>query len=321
VAWVSPTLVSGARVRAGEVLLRIEEADFVNAVAQARAQVAQDSVQLLEAEEEARIAREEYAQFQARQGGSANAPSPLVLREPQLQAARAALARSTAQLSDAELDLERTRVRAPFDGMVRSESVDVGSFVSSGQSVAVVFSTDMVEVVVPLADADAAVIPGLWDLRSGGGEGAVEAEVVVEFGAARFAWTGWVDRAETALDEQSRTIDVVVRVSDPFRPGTPVGGTAVGVDAPPLLVGQYAEVRIAGRDGDFRVVPRRALQPGDEVWAVADSTVRVVPVRVLQQAGDSVFVDGAFTPGEAVVVSGVSVATDGMKVRPTGRGR
>ncbi|NNK61601.1 MAG: efflux RND transporter periplasmic adaptor subunit [Gemmatimonadetes bacterium] len=320
VSWVSPTLVSGAPVRAGQVLLRIEESDFVNAVAQARAQVAQDSVAVLEAEEEARIAGEEYAQFRARQGGTAGAPSPLVLREPQLQAARAALARSTAQLSDAELALERTRVRAPFDGMVRSESVDVGSFVASGQSVAVVFSTDVVEVVVPLSDADAAVIPGLWGLRTGSGDGAVEAEVVVEFGAGRFAWAGWVDRAETALDEQSRTIDIVVRVANPFRPGRSIGGGSADADAPPLLVGQYAEVRIAGRDGDYRVVPRRALQPGDEVWAVADSTVRVVPVRVLQQAGDSVFVTGEFAPGEGVVVSGVSLATDGMKVRPSNPG-
>ena len=320
VEWVSPTLVSGAPVRAGEVLLRIEEADFVNAVAQARAQVAQDSVAVLEAEEEARIAREEYEQFRARQGGAGEGPSPLVLREPQRQAARAALARSTAQLSNAELALERTRVRAPFDGMVRSESVDPGSFVSPGQSVARVFSTDVVEVVVPLSDADAAVIPGLWGLRSGSGEGGIEAEVMVDFGESRYAWTGWVDRAETALDEQSRTIDVVVRVADPLQPGEPIGETGGVGEPPPLLVGQYAEVRIAGLSGDYRVVPRRALQPGDEVWAVADSTVRIVPVRVLQQAGDSVFVDAEFTAAERVVVAGVSLATDGMKVRPNQTG-
>jgi multidrug efflux pump subunit AcrA (membrane-fusion protein) len=85
-------------------------------------------------------------------------------------------------------------------------------------------------------------------------------------------------------------------------------------------VGQYVEVHIDGREGDYSVVPRRALRPGDEVWAVADSTLRPVPVEVLQQSGDSAFVSGTFRPGEAVVVSGIAVATEGMRVRPAGGG-
>lgn len=316
VAWVSPALVAGGRVRAGQTLLRIDPADFVNAVDQARAQVAQDSVGLLQAEEEARIAQAEYEQFRARQGGSGAAPSPLTLREPQLQAARAALQRSQAQLADARLALNRSTVEAPFDAMVRSESVDPGSFANAGQSVAVIYATDMVEVVVPLTDGDAALIPGLWSLQTGSTEGRVPARVVSEYGGRRFAWDGYVDRAETALDEDSRTIDVVVRVPDPLRPGTPMDASPSSAEPPPLLVGQYVEVIIDGRSGDYQVVPRRAVRPGNEVWAVADSTVRVVPVEVLQQAGDSTFVDGGFRAGERAVLTGIGVATDGMRVRP-----
>jgi RND family efflux transporter MFP subunit len=316
VAWVSPALVAGGRVRAGQTLLRIDPADFVNAVDQARAQVAQDSVGLLQAEEEARIAQAEYEQFRARQGGSGAAPSPLTLREPQLQAARAALQRSQAQLADARLALNRSTVEAPFDAMVRSESVDPGSFANAGQSVAVIYATDMVEVVVPLTDGDAALIPGLWSLQTGSTQGRVPARVVSEYGGRRFAWDGYVDRAETALDEDSRTIDVVVRVPDPLRTGTPMDASPSSAEPPPLLVGQYVEVIIDGRSGDYQVVPRRAVRPGNEVWAVADSTVRVVPVEVLQQAGDSTFVDGGFRAGERAVLTGIGVATDGMRVRP-----
>lgn len=320
VAWVSPALVTGGRVRAGQPLLRIDPADFQNAVDQARAQVAQDSVGLLQAEEEARIARAEYEQFRARQGGGGNAPSPLTLREPQLQAARAALQRSQAQLADARLALERASVEAPFDAMVRSENVDPGTFANAGQSVAVVYATDMVEVVVPLTDGDAALIPGLWDLRTGSDEGRIPARVISEYGGRRFGWDGYVDRAETALDEESRTIDVVVRVPDPLRPGTPLDPRPSSTEPPPLLVGQYVEVVIAGRAGDFDVVPRRAVRPGNEVWTVADSTVRVVTVEVLQQAGDSAFVSGDFRDGERAVLSGIAVATEGMRVRPDAGG-
>jgi len=318
VEWVSPSLQSGGRFAAGEVLVRIEEADFANAVQQARAQVAQDSVGLLQAAEEARIARDEYERFRARAGGSAAQPSPLVLREPQLQAARAALARSTAQLADAELALDRTRIRAPFTGRVRSETVDPGSFAAPGQSLARIYASDMVEVVVSLSDADASVIPGLWAL--GAGSPRVPARVIASYGARKYSWEGYVDRAPAALDERSRTIDVVVRVPDPFRPGTPVstGGSEHPVeDPPPLLVGQFVEVHIEGRGGDFHVIPRRALQPGNEVWAVADSIVRLVSVRVLQQAGDSAFVAGDLRPGERVIVAGISLATEGLRVRPS----
>jgi RND family efflux transporter MFP subunit len=315
IAWVSPALVSGGRVRAGQTLLRIDPADFVNAVDQARAQVAQDSVGLLQSEEEARIAEAEYEQFRSRQGGSEATPSPLTLREPQLQAARAALQRSQAQLADAQLALDRSAVEAPFDGMVRSESVDPGSFANAGQSVAVIYAIDAVEVVVPLTDGDAALIPGLWSLQPGSSDARIPARVVSEFGGRRFAWDGYVDRAETALDEESRTIDVVVRVPDPLRPGSALDPTPVSTEPPPLLVGQYVEVVIDGRASDFRVVPRRAIRPGNEIWAVADSTVRVVPVEVLQQSGDSAFIAGEFQAGERAVLSGIGVATDGMKVR------
>ena len=319
VEWVSPSLQSGGQFAAGEVLVRIEEADFANAVEQARAQVAQDSVAVLQTAEEARIARDEYDRFQAREGAT-GAPSPLVLREPQLQAARAAVARSSAQLADAELALERTRLRAPFAGRVRSENVDAGSLAAPGQSLARIYASDMVEVVVSLSAGDAAVIPGLWGLRAGSPGGRVPATVIADYGGRRYGWEGYVDRTPAALDERSRTIDVVVGVEDPFQPGTPLGTGEPGEDPPPLLVGQFVEVHIQGRSGDFHILPRRALQPGNEVWMVADSTVRRVQVDVLQQAGDSVFATGDFRPGERVIVAGISLATDGMRVRPATAG-
>jgi RND family efflux transporter MFP subunit len=314
VAWVSPSLVSGGRFARGDVLVRLDSADFVNAVAQARAQVAQDSVGVLEAAEEARIAREEYEQFAARRGLSGE-PSPLVLREPQLQAARANLARSQAQLANAELALSRTRLTAPFDGVVRVEGVDEGAFAPVGLGLAQIYASDAVEVLIPLTDRDAASLPGLFELRAENRSRTIPATVTAEFGGRRYNWSGYVDRAETALDEVSRTIDVVVRVENPFRPGTPEDGAAAGSGAPPLLVGQYVDVSIQGASGDFQVVPRRALRPGNEVWAVADSLVRIVPVEVLQQADEQVWVRGDFGDYREAITSGVSLATNGMKVR------
>ncbi len=323
---VSPNLQSGGHVSAGEVLVRIDPAEYENRVQQAEADVATQRVALLQAEEEANIARAEYEQFRAREsrrGNAAAPPSPLVLREPQLQAARAALARAGAQLRDAELALSRTEVTSPFDGRVRSEVADVGRIVAPGQSLGQIYASDAVEVVVPLSDDDAVLIPNLWSLQAGDDDRSIPATVTIEYGARRFFWEGYVDRAETALDEQSRTIAVVVRVPDPFGAGQAVEVDSETGAAPPLLVGQFAQVAIDGLElAEYFILPRRALRLGDEVWAItADGRVQIVAVDVLQETDEQLYVIGDFTDGQLVIVAGTTVATNGMEVRVNDAGR
>ena len=328
VAWVDPAFQSGGRVDEGEVLFRIDDADYLNRVQQARANVAAQQVALLQAEEDTRIARTEYELFRQRQPDAAATgdANPLALRQPQLDAAKAALARDSASLADAELALSRTEVKAPFSGVVRMESVDLGQFVGAGQSVGRLYADDAVEVVVPLSDADAALIPGLWQLRAGDRDRRVGVTVTTGYGDRVYAWSGYVDRAEAALDEQTRTIDVVVRVPDPFSGGSPVHGDDSGgdaesdraaVDGPPLLVGQFVEVQVEGVAPErYFAIPRSALRTGNEVWAVRnDSLLTIVPVEILQRADEVVFVTGALNEDQQVVVSGIRIATEGMVVR------
>ena len=324
IAWTNPNFQSGGRVRAGEILVRIDPSDYQNRVEQARADVAAQQVGVLQAEEEARIAREEYDQFALRdtlRAGRGSEPSALALRQPQLDAARAALARAEAGLADAVLALGRTEVTSPFEGRVRMESANIGAFVGPGQSLGRIYASDAVEVVVPIADDDAVQIQGLWALEAGDGVRSIRALVRTTYGDRSFAWDGYVDRAETALDEQSRTIDIVVRVPDPFQPGRPIDGAALQGTAPPLLVGQFASVEIDGLSPDvFFVLPRRSLRPGNEVWAVgSDDRVQIVQVDVLQETDEDLFVTGDLEDGQAVIVGGINLATQGMKVRVASR--
>ena len=319
VVWVDPAFQSGGRFEAGQILFRIDEANYVYRLREAEATLADRRVAFLEAQEEAVIARAEFERFASRHTDSA-APletSPLASREPQLAAAQAALDRDEARVAEANRAVARTRVTAPFNGYVRDESVDVGQFVATGQSVARLFSADAVEVVVPLSDANAALIPGLWD-RSAGADGQrIAARAVAEYGDTRYAWEGYVDRAEASLDEQTRTIDVIVQVPDPFTAGVPVGAATALDGAPPLLVGKFVDVEIEGlAPQNYFRVRRAALRPGNEVWAVDDNgTVTIVPVRTLQRGDDEVYVTGALEDGQAVITGGIQFATDGMRVR------
>lgn len=319
IVWVDAGFQSGGRVQAGQTILRIEEADYLYRVQEAEANLAARRVALLEEQEQAAIARAEYERYSSRQGDGAGQAgvSPLTLREPQLEAARAELKRAEALLADARLALSRTRVTAPFDGHVREEFADAGQIVSAGQTVGRLFASDAVEVVVPLSDNDAALIPGLWELEAGDGEQGVQALVAASYGAGKYAWKGYVDRGETSVDELTRTIDVVVRVPDPFSAGIPVGAATVAGAGPPLLLGEFVEVEITGvaPENYFRA-PRAALQPGNELWVVnPGGRVGIVPVQVLQRADDEVFVTGDLESGQAVITGGIQFATEGMRVR------
>ncbi|MXX61627.1 MAG: efflux RND transporter periplasmic adaptor subunit [Holophagales bacterium] len=313
VVWVDPAFQSGGRVREGQVLFRIDDVDYRRYVEKARANVALQRVEVLKVKEEAQVARKQYEQFKERQAesGAASEASPLALWQPQLEAAEAALAREHATLAETALNLARTAVKAPFSGVVRSESVDVGQFVAAGRGVARLYASDAVEVVVPLSDREAALVPGLWDLRAGDGNRDLAVQVVADYGGRRYDWDGYVDRIEGALDEQTRTLDVIVRVPEPYG-----SGAAPDAGEPPLLVGKFVDVELEGiaPDAWFRI-RRPALRPGNEVWVVRDDRVTILPVTVLQRADDEVYVTGALQPGDAAIVGGIQVGTDGMEVR------
>ena len=158
--------VSGGVFERGTVLAQIDPADYENAVAVAEAEVTQRRFELLRAQEEADVAREEWERLRRRTGADAPESSELgslVLKEPQLRLAESMLRSAEARLADAQNRLKRTRIVAPFNGRVRRENVDVGQFVSPGQSVGIIYSTDVVEISVPLSTREAALIEGLWD--------------------------------------------------------------------------------------------------------------------------------------------------------------
>ena len=314
VEWVSSALVSGGRFAAGEVLLRVEPADYHNAVEIASAEVAQRRVEVLQAEEEVTLAREEYQRLREREGIELTIDSTelgsLIFREPQLEAARASLRRALARLEDAELSLRRTRLHAPFDGVVRVESVDIGQYVAPGQGIATIYTTDEVEIVVSLTDQEAALVDGLWDARAGKARTGLPASVSITFGGRLYHWAGYVDRTEGALNPETRTIDVVVRVPNPF--ATDSAGTR-----PPLLLGTYVDVSIQGVALDhYIVLPQAAYRDGNVVWTIeSDSLLRIVPAEFIQEVDGQVYLTADLVDGALVVISPLTVVTDSMTIR------
>ncbi|MEM6645310.1 MAG: efflux RND transporter periplasmic adaptor subunit [Bacteroidota bacterium] len=345
--YVHPQLRIGGRVTRGEVLLRIDATDYENAVEQALADVRQQEVQVLQASEERRIAEAEFKRFQARLTGNgarensrilppaeletqppfstpaeATSPSLLVLREPQLRAAEAAQQRANARLEDARERLSRTTIRAPFSGIVRSENVAPGAYVSPGQALAQIVASSSVEVIIPIDREDAALLPRLWSA------GTSPADVYLDYGDARYRWEGIVERASAILDDATRTIDVIVLVPNPIRGGSIVHANHQAIsrdvaegtrqdEPPPLFVGELVHVDLQGISlKDAFEVPREAIRSGDVVWVAVNGTLRIVPIRVIQQIDDVALIQSrTLAPGDAVITSPLRVVTEGMRIR------
>jgi RND family efflux transporter MFP subunit len=305
VTEIAPGFIAGAFFRKGEVLFHIEDADYRLAVDRARAALAKAEYDLASMEGQARIARQEWERLQL---GNGDEPNPLVLYEPQLKNARASLLAARASLQQAELDLQRTVLRAPFNAVVLSESVDPGQYVRSGTAVAVLAGTDRAEIVVPLPLEELAwlEIP-----RKGGADSGSTADVELSAGDRTYRWSGRVVRRLGDVDPQGRMARLVVAVDDPY------GLKKDGRERPELAMGTFVQVVLHGAVlKDVAVIPAAALRDGGSVWIMNDGHLKIRPVEVVRRARDEVVISGGLGPGDRVVLTNLAGAAEGMKLRP-----
>jgi len=344
--YVNPNFREGGSVAKGAVLLRIDQSTYLNQVRVAEADVAAQGVAVLEAEEEVAIAREELNRFAARAQDTRGAASGdtrilppremepsaaqaakaeesgasrgLATREPQLASAKASRDRAEATLSDAKLALGRTIVRAPFAGLVRSESAAIGQLIQPGETLGALVATGTYEVRVSLTADEAALIPGLLTPSSG----RVAASVTTEYGGKIYRWPAFVDRANAILDSATRNIEVYVRVPSPLRGGRPIDEADEG-RAPPLLLGAFVNAEITGASLDsYAAVPSEAVRPGNEIWVVRDGKLSILKVRVIQRSDEVAYiVEPSLGQGGALVTSSLTAPIEGMPVRTSGTGQ
>ncbi len=301
VTWVSPDLVSGGFFSQAEPLLRIEALDYEVELEQARARLARAESDLANA----RTAHARQIDLAAQQASSEAQRDDAINR---LRVAEAAKRETLGSLAKAERNLVRTEILAPYDGRVRSERVDVGQFVNRGAIVATIYAIDFAEVRLPIPDAELAYL----DLSLVYDEGETSKPIAVTL-RARFAgqeheWQAEVVRTEGELDAQTRMVNVVARVPEPY---------ARIEGKPPLSVGLFVEAEISGPEvRNIVVLPRSALRGGDRVLIVdADERLRFRAVDVLRVSRDQVLIQGGLEDGDRVCVSPLEIAMEGMLVR------
>ena len=307
VTWASPSLVSGGFFDRDEVLLQLDSRDYEAALERARASVTRAESQLV-------LAQKELERQRSLAGRSVASQANLDLASNAERVAEASLQEARAARSQAERDLARTQIRAPFDGRVRSESVDVGQFVNRGAPVARLYAVDYAEVRLPVPDAQLAYLDIPLGERPADSQAALaKVTLRAKFAGAARRWTGEIVRTEGEIDSGTRMIYVVARVDDPYRRKT---GQE---DSPsvPLAVGLFVEAEIEGREEQGGVVgPREALRDGDRVFVIDEaSRLRFRSVQVLRRLRGEVVIGRGLVEGERVCISPLATPVDGMRVR------
>ena len=299
---ISPVFQAGGFFNQGDVLITLEKDDFETDLKLAEAELAQATAALEEEVARGKVAEEEWRSV------NNTTPPALGLRKPQLAREQANVKAAEAKYERAQRNLARTDVRAPYNGLVVSRDVDVGQFLPVGSVIGEVFSTDVAEVRLPLANSDLAFL----DLNAG-----VDANNPVTLKAdvaGRFQeWTGKLVRSEGVMDSGSRVMYAVVEVNDPYSVSNISNNS-------PLRFGQFVQAVISGtRTEDVVVLPRNLLRLDNTVLTVTeDREIDIKPVQVARSDAERVYISGGLDSGDKVAVSAVPNPYNGMKVRLPG---
>jgi RND family efflux transporter MFP subunit len=298
---MSDALVGGGAFQQGDTLLRIDDADYRTLLQRAEATSKRSKVEYSHASDELERMQSLHQRQLASQQQLDNA-------NRSAQVAEANLSESRANLDQAQRDLTRTELHAPFDGLVRNEQVDVGQFVTRGQSIGTIYATDFVEVRLPMS-ADQLGYTGLPISTRGRIPEALRPLVTVSayIGNTRFLWEGQLMRLEAEVDQRSRMIYGVTRLDMTHNDDNPL-----------LPAGMFVQAEIRGRrvEGVIRL-PRSAMRDNNQVLVVdAQNRLHFRQVSLLRLEHDDMLVEDGLADGELVCISPMQTVVQGMLVNP-----
>lgn len=285
---------AGGQIEAGDVLLRIDPVDYQTALAARAADLA--SARLALAQEQA-LSEQAAADWQALGEGT---PSALTLRQPQLALANARVVSAEAMLQQAERDLARTEVKAPYRGRVLSKSVDLGQYVSASPAapIARIYATDRAEIRLPVTEREASLLqPDTADAAR------LDVRITHANKLQAHVWQGKLSRMEATIDPANRLLYAVAEVQDPF-------------SEPQLRRGQFVHAAIAGKVIEQAYsIPRYALRGSDTVYiASAENTLQTRRVDIVNSDAQQVIIRAGLQAGERVVVSPIAYFIENMPV-------
>lgn len=305
VTSVADNFRDGAFITKGDVLLTIDERDYIADVNIAEASLA-DAEQAY-AEE---LARSEQARIDWERIGQGGEPSDLVLRKPQLQAAKARMQSADSALSKAKLNLERTKIVAPFDGRIINSFVDVGQVVGNNTQLTEIYATDYVEIRLPLNDSDLPFIdlPEEYRGASSDPEDQPDVRLISGFGNGD-EWQGKLVRVESTIDVSARQLHVVAQVDKPF----------ANKQTTAIKIGQYVTAEIEGKIISGAVtIPNSAIYQNSFVFVAENGTLQRREIDIVWQSGSDSIIGAGLEFGDRLILTPLGQVSSGTRIAIVG---
>lgn len=304
---MSDKMVPGGLFAQDDVLANIDPLDYELTVKRLQSEVAKVRNELELEMGNQRISQKEYELLGQE---VSEAEKKLMLREPQLAMLKATLEGVKANLAQAELNLKRTRIKAPFNGVVLSRSVNIGARVSESTVLARLVGTDefWLKLALPTDQLKWITFPTDGNAQEGS-----KVRIFLQQTAKddRFL-TGRVIRLAADVEEQGRMAAVYVSIKDPLSLKPENSGK------PQLLLGSFVRAEIEGSQlASVVAISRDFLHGGESVWLMsADNTLEIRDVDIVAKNNDFIFIGSGLTDGENLIVSGLSSPVTGIPVKP-----
>jgi len=305
VVAISENFVPGGFIDKGQPLLTIDRTDYELTVQQHSSDVAKAQSDLALEMGNQLIAQKEFEILGEK---ASTAEKRLILRGPQLEHKKATLKGAKAKLAQAELDLKRTRINAPFNTVILSRSVNIGSQISATTPLSRLTGTDefWLKLSMPLAQLQWIDIPG--DTSSIGARVKVR---VVENGNSSGIRMGRVIRLAPDLEEQGRMAVLYVSIKDPLC------RLAVNINKPKLLMGSYVKAEIEGILLKSAVAIKRShIHNSDTLWLFSEENT-LIPrkIDITFKNREYVFISSGVSEGEKIIISPLSAPVRGTSVK------
>jgi RND family efflux transporter MFP subunit len=307
VSWISPQMEAGGFISEGETLLRLDTSDYETMQARSKASMRQ-------AKAEADHAGREYGRMQELAVDRLASESQLQDAQRLAEVTSARLSEAIAILEQADLDVERAEIKAPFDAIINTREVELGQYVNKAQSVAVLYGAGEVEVRVPLAIRQLGFLEIPLGLRGELSEDdAPSVTINGMYGGIEHRWHGKLVRIEASIDPNSNTVQTIIRVRQPIETLSRSGETPI-----PLPIGLYVNADIQGKVvKDIIALPRSVIRNNNQVLVVdAENKMFFREVEIFRLEEDKVLLSGGLLPGERICISPIQAVVDGMAVQP-----
>lgn len=291
----------------GEVLLSIDDISYRVNLLQAQSRL--DAAKAVLVEEQA---RKEQAEDEWLLTGKALSQAPvLALRLPQLQKAKADVKAAEADVTDAEVKLARTKIRAPYDAMIKEKQVEIGQYVSTGSTLAMTFAVDYAEVRLPIKQRDVEFL-NLPRINQQGSKSS-KVDIFYQLLGKQYTWQSNLTRYEGEVDSRSRVHYVVAQVDDPYRV---LSSTA----HQELRIGTFVNANIDGKMvNDIVAIPRDALHGANKLYLVDDNNkLHIQEISILRNDADFVYSHDNLSASHRLITTQMETPVEGMALRIVG---